>query len=596
MRILLPFLALWLQRALLVSSTPPLPLLGFGYPPPTDLTSNSSLVRTAWSNLTTQIESYIRANTTIEGLVPNLGSYTFSISAFSIHDPLAAETLQYHHTGADVKSSDTGDTQANGDSVYRVASITKLVTVYLTLIKIGSGYWDRPITDFVPELAALVKKKTTNDAIDPVDWKSVTLGALAGQIAGIPRDIALFGSELLVKGDAAALTPPFPSLNLTSPSDVDPCFPYANVSDFVCPRAPWMQAFDRRAPVFSPWATPMYTNGGFALLSLAVENITGQPFSSSMKNDLFIPLNMSSSFYNKLTNLSHAVVPGGGKGSNLEILQTPATNDAASGGIFSSTADLAKLGISMLKSTLISPLETRKWFKPISHSNSLTFSVGRPWEIFRMPLPITNRAVDLYTKAGDAPGYSSYIILSPDYGVGFSILIAGNSKTADTVNGRSVMADTLTNALIPALEAQAAKETLQNFAGTYTSSSPTLNSSLTLAVDQVRGSGLVVESWISNGTSVIPFNAANGDLMSLFPTDLRTPSRYAFRVTYSKTAYTQDVGPFARGVTTDSAWAFMDITTYGGAGVDLFIFSTDREGKVEGILPAATRAFLKRDG
>ena len=41
---LLPILALLLQNTIFVSSTPAAALLGPGYPPPTDLTSNCSLV------------------------------------------------------------------------------------------------------------------------------------------------------------------------------------------------------------------------------------------------------------------------------------------------------------------------------------------------------------------------------------------------------------------------------------------------------------------------------------------------------------------------------------------------------------------------
>ena len=67
------------QNSFLVSSTPPASLLGSGYPPAVDLTSNSSVVSSAWSNFSDTINSYIRANQTLEDLVPDLGSYSFSV-------------------------------------------------------------------------------------------------------------------------------------------------------------------------------------------------------------------------------------------------------------------------------------------------------------------------------------------------------------------------------------------------------------------------------------------------------------------------------------------------------------------------------------
>lgn len=594
MRLILPLVGLLCRYATLVSSTPPYPLLGLGYPPPTDLSSNGSLVYSAWSNFTAQMESYMRSNTTVEGLVPNLGSYTISVGAFSIHDPQAAETLQYHHTGADVKNSDTGDKQVNCDSVYRVASITKLFTVYLTLVSIGSEYWERPLTDFIPELAAYADA-TPPDPINVVDWKTVTLGALAGQIAGIPRDTSLLGSDILLT-DPIPPIPPLPQPNVTNPADIDPCIAFLNISGINCPRAPYFSALTRRPPILPGWTSPIYTNAGYALLSLAVENITGRPFSTLMTDNLLSPLHMSSTFYDRATNLSHVVLPGGSNGSVSTSFFSAATNDAASGGVFSSTSDLAKFGLSILNSTFLTPLETRKWMKPIANTNSLDFSVGRPWEIFRMTLPTTDRVVDLYTKAGDAKGYSSYLILAPGFGVGFSILVA-NGK-ASTVLSRAVIADVLTETLIPALEAQAAKETERNFAGRYTSSSPTTgNSSLTLAIDPQNGAGLIIKQWINNNTDVFPvFAAVGGDQMSLFPTGQKMGNKVGFRGTYGTTAYKRDVGLFAKGVTADAQWEYVDTGIFAGKGVDSFIFEVDEGGRAAGVVPGATRGVLRRSG
>ena len=54
--------------------------------------------------------------------------------------------------------------------------------------------------------------------------------------------------------------------------------------------------------------------------------------------------------------------------------------------------------------------------KPVTHTSSLTSSVGAPWEIFRMKIP--RGVVDLYTKGGDIGVYSSLLVLVPDYDVG----------------------------------------------------------------------------------------------------------------------------------------------------------------------------------
>ena len=591
--------AFLLSLAVHVSSTPAAALLGPGFPPPKDLSSNSSLVHAAWSNFTATLESYMRANTTVEGLVRNLDSYTFSVGAFSIYDEAATETLQYHHTGPDVKSSNTGVNHVDGDSIYRVASITKLFTVYLTLLEVGSGYWDCPITDFLPDLAAFAEK-TPLDPLHVVDWNGVTLGTLAGQMSGIPRDTALFANDLSIQPPASILSQlasALPPLDLSNPDALDPCISYSNSNGTFCPNDIHIQSYTQRDPVFAPWISPMYTNGGFAMLALAVENITGKAFGTLFEDDMFKPLGMTSTFYKSMTDFSRAVSPGGNETAAYQSLLTIAANDAASGSIYSTANDLAKFGLSILNSTLLTPEETRKWLKPVTHTGSLQFSVGRPWEIFRFTQRSTGHVNDLYTKAGDATGYSSYLILSPDHGAGFSILIAGNQST---IIARSAVADILTSTVVHALESEAAAESAHKFAGRYVSNSTYLNSSVTLTVDPSLGSGLHVTSWISNGTDMFQIlESLTGDELSLFPRGLVSPSpgqagKIAFRGTYGSSTYSRDVGLFVDQGTTNSVWESIDSYIYGGASFDLFLFDIDANGKAIAVTTAVTRTTLQK--
>jgi hypothetical protein len=86
------------------------------------------------------------------------------------------------------------------------------------------------------------------------------------------------------------------------------------------------------------------------------------------------------------------------------------------------------------------------------------------------------------------------MVLLPDYKAGFSILSAG------TIDNRfeilAAIVELVADPILPALEAQAGIEAQQNLGGTYTSTIPGLNSSLTLTHDQTETAspGLVVES------------------------------------------------------------------------------------------------------
>ncbi len=64
----------------------------------------------------------------------------------------AAETpiFDFQFTGL-VLNTDEG-TKASGDSIFRIGSISKLLTVYAHLLNGGLSLWENPVTDYVPEL------------------------------------------------------------------------------------------------------------------------------------------------------------------------------------------------------------------------------------------------------------------------------------------------------------------------------------------------------------------------------------------------------------------------------------------------------------
>ncbi len=172
--------------------------------------------------------------------------------------------------------------------------------------------------------------------------------------------------------------------------------------------------------------------------------------------------------------------------------------------------------------------------KPSTHTASLTASVGAPWEIYRYIHPDTQKVTDLYTKSGDSGNYGECtgitsnvrqenvrltlgctggnLVLIPDYGVGFSLLDGYqgvnvlDSSIRSTVQNTAL--DLITNAILPALEAQAAAEAKRNFVGIYKSNDPELVSTVEISFNNsnattVPHSGITLERWISNGTDVL---------------------------------------------------------------------------------------------
>lgn len=147
------------------------PLLGADFPPPTNLASDSFIAAAA-QNLTAQLSALTNSST------------SFSVQFFSAADP--SPLFDYHHTAPSVAQSSAGTQVITADSIYRVGSISKLYTVFLFLSEVGDGYFHRPVTEFVWELADADMMRVEGDG--RTRWGDITLGALASQMAGIARD------------------------------------------------------------------------------------------------------------------------------------------------------------------------------------------------------------------------------------------------------------------------------------------------------------------------------------------------------------------------------------------------------------------------
>lgn len=156
-------------------------LLGPVYPLPANL-SNSRAIQNAQTTFSSLLNQVIQNGSSLYGPIDSVNT-SISIGVFSTQsDKLLAE---FHHLGSAPgnKAHLTGG-KLNGDTIYRTGSVGKMLTVYTFLAKLGTKYWSEPITKFVPELAHAHVDNTVRN----INWSQVTLGSLAGQMSGLPRD------------------------------------------------------------------------------------------------------------------------------------------------------------------------------------------------------------------------------------------------------------------------------------------------------------------------------------------------------------------------------------------------------------------------
>lgn len=173
-------------------------LLGQSFEPLTHISTNT-VIREAVLNITNSLNSAIRTGKNHFGSF-NSSTTSFSLTAISQLD--STPIVDFHHTSGSLNASAGSTSRVTGDTVYRIGSVSKLFTVYSLLLNNGTNYWNRPVTEFIPELRTAAQHPPyKSSVIDSVQWDQVTVGALASQLSGIGRDCmfsALLSSELVL--------------------------------------------------------------------------------------------------------------------------------------------------------------------------------------------------------------------------------------------------------------------------------------------------------------------------------------------------------------------------------------------------------------
>ncbi|KAK4068095.1 hypothetical protein Trihar35433_6655 [Trichoderma harzianum] len=557
-------------------------LLGPSFEPPTHL-STQALIQEAALNIKKSLNRAIRTG---ESQYGNFNSSTTSFSLTAVSQQESAPIIDFHHTSGFLNVSAGSTSKVTADTVYRIGSVSKLFTVYSLLLNNGISYWNRPVTDFIPELRQAVQHPLHKaSVIDSVQWDQVTVGALASQLSGMGRDYN--SGDLSVQQNFPATEAGLPPL---PPQDIPTCG--INDGQLPCARKEYFAGLIQRHPVFPSSSKAMYSNAAYRILAYVLENITGKSYDEIVMNDVFQPLGMKHSSSLPPSRKGAGVIPDGDAGWSRVY-----GDEVATGGLLSSTNDLVKFGRAIFANKQLSSMETLRWMKPASLTSSQSQSVGAPWEIVRTQSGITTgRIVDLYTKSGGVGVYNSLLILIPDYQVTLAILAAG----PDSAAALQVATEIAIQTIIPALEKAAKAESCRKHCGKYAPSGAEKNSSLVLTVDD--GPGLLLKEWIHQGHDIIAAgqayaNATRGgriNAVRLFPTGLQTGSEAAYRALFETIPYQYDPSVHMVFDPTAGMWGTPDQLMYGGVAADDFVFHLDAGGSSAAVQPRVLREVYNR--
>ncbi|KAH8660133.1 beta-lactamase/transpeptidase-like protein, partial [Xylariales sp. PMI_506] len=556
------------------------PVLGPAVPAPTELSSNEKF-KAAVEALDDAVTDALETGESSSG--PGLfNATTMSIGMFSLDEDQLV--YQRHYTDPSVSSSEDGVNDVDANSIYRLGSISKLLTVYLFLIREGDSRFNDPITKYIPELATAGSNTGASNGVTP-PWGDITIGQLASHMGGLPRDYGV--------NEISYPWLQLPGLPPLSEDQVPPCnYLTPDGQIHACDTQDFFDGILAESAIFLPGSTPGYSNVGLQLLALALENITGCSMESMFTESIVQWLDLNGTSYTTPESTERGVIPDN---KTISSWDSDAGLLSPSGGYFSTTNDMASVGRAILNSTLLPSALTRRWMKPVSFTSDVNVAVGAPWEIFRTQ--VGNRTVDMYCKNGGLGAYSTLFVLIPDFNFGFVILTASGLGESLTTNYVWFLSEMIGSAVLPVLDEVARDQGNTTFAGHYSTNS--LNSSLDIVVDEHPG--LRVTNWISNGTDFLDAllqvsggSSVDGSYVDfrLQPNQLYSGTEIGFTGTWQVLPATIVSGPFSINC---PAWGSVDTATYGNVGIEEFVFEIDSKSKKAiNIQPKAFRISLAR--
>lgn len=434
-----------------------------------DLASRlNTSIASLWSD-----ESYDR--TTVSFLVTDSEE-----TLFSLHYSPRVRSDRYHG-GAPVTDHLTN---------FRIASITKSFTVLalFQLQEAGKLNLDDSVLKYIPSLNG-------SSSHNSLPWKDITIRSLASQQAGLSQDFAQ--SDWLNYPPEAALLglprlKPEDLVNATIPF----CDEFANYTR-ACNTTQFLKFLGspQLRPTFAPNQHPTYSNIGFDVLGLVIEAVSNNTYVDYVTTNILKEIGMTHGSNFSTPDDSVAAIPAGNENYwSFEIgVQNP------TGGLYSNAKDLGIWLRYVLGSFNAHAHGALNWFGPAAYSGGVTNFYGLPWEILRVKtnevsqILESERALTIVSKGGGLPGYSTEIVMIPEFGIGLTILVAGNGTILKKIWDLAI------TGIVELAEQVVLQEMSKKYAGTYDDG--TGNSSMVLAVSEEDG--LHVESLTMNTVDVV---------------------------------------------------------------------------------------------
>jgi CubicO group peptidase (beta-lactamase class C family) len=214
---------------------------------------------------------------------------------------------------------------------------------------------------------------------------------------------------------------------LTHTSGVNPDMRTANIDEMEL--AEFKRRLEARPVSFPPGTNVQYANVGFILLSLIVEEASGEEFGEFLHRRIFSPLGMRSTGY-RVPEQSDARHARGYELVNGELVEAPHVFSGwGNSGIETTVLDLARFATALERRALLRPSTYALMYTPgrLSNDSLPKFTSNGVPTLFGLAWFLQSyRGVDLINHGGAVAGFSS--ALNRFVTVGWTIIVLSNGK------------------------------------------------------------------------------------------------------------------------------------------------------------------------
>lgn len=293
----------------------------------------------------------------------------------------------------------------NGNTVYRIGSISKIFTVLLLyrLYEGGLiGSIDDPLSKYIPEFS--IRNPFTDD--------NITLREIASQMSGLPREA--------------------------------PCIYHCEGTNSI----EQLAILRNRSLILPPWTMPSYSNLGYALLGrLLTERVLNTTFETWVQEEILGPLEMKNSGFEITSEVKrNTAFPYGNNRQRRPFSNIGWANPA--GGMYSSINDLNKLGMMFTqpsKQRLFKASTVREMALPIDVAPDGRTLWGSPFE-----MELSNGFLRRQ-KVGHIDTYDAYFSFVPELELGINVLISAKGFVKSDVKYATKFGQRAYDKLIPVL-------------------------------------------------------------------------------------------------------------------------------------------------